>query len=309
MSYISNTSAPDCNVVIVSFDTKTATHKCLARLEISREYCHKTLGNNVNIIVVDNNSKDGTTEMIRKRHPNIKLIPLQENIGYARANNIGMNKAAGSYILLLNPDVYIGKHTLVQAIRHMENIPHCDVLGVKLNYPDGSFQPCGGYLPTPLRSTLWALGIESIPVINRMIRPIYQYREDFYNKERQMGWVSGSFMLLRKAVFEKTAGPDPGIFLYMEDVEWCKRIKDVNFQICFTPEISVTHESGLSSHKLSEKELLLRHISGFRLYHEKHYPESAGFVKLVLSAGMKIRAVFYLIVGNRSKARLYWFAN
>lgn len=300
-----NLGNKDCTVIILSYNTKDVTDVCLQKAEASANQCKKNTGNSIKIIIVDNGSNDGSCEMIKEKHPNVQLISLSENIGYSRGNNLAMKQAKTNFILLLNNDAYLEKNTLESALEFMTKKPSCDALCVKLIYPGGGFQPFGGSLPTPLRTIFWTFGLESVPILKRLIRPIYQYDPNFFAKDQQTEWCSTGFFLMRKKVYDATRGFDDRLFLYMEDVEWCKRIKDNNFKICYTPSIAIVHLGGFTCKKFSKRILLQRHVEGLLHFHKVHYPKTYNAISGCLFAGMMLRYVFYAIIKQSEKADAY----
>jgi GT2 family glycosyltransferase len=296
----------DCAIIILSYNTKEVTDECLAKAEIAVRHVEESLKNRVHIIVVENGSKDGSAEMIRKKHPGVHLICLEENVGYSRGNNTALKKVTTPFILLLNSDAYLREETLTKSIQYMNKCSFCDILSARLVYPDGSFQAFSGFLPTPFRTIRWSFLIESIPIIKNMIKPLYQYKKSFYTKARVLDWATTGFFFMRKDVYDKTGGFDETLFLYMEDVEWCQRIKNNNFKICYSPAIDIVHLGGFTTKKLPSKELLQRHIEGVKHFYSVHYPGSMQLVMACLMLGMIIRAIVYTISFQQKKAKPYW---
>lgn len=295
----------NCTIIILSFNEKDVTDTCLEKTEIAARYSKKMLGNEIEIVVVDNGSRDGSCEMIEDKHPGVKLVSLPENVGYPRGNNLAMKEADTPYILLLNNDSYLKEETVKNALEYIEKKPSCDALCVKLTYPDGSFQPYGGNLPTPWRTLCWTFGIESLPLIKHLVRPIYQYTPSFFDKEQEMEWCTTGFFLMKKKIYDATKGFDERLFLYMEDVEWCKRMKESHFKICYTPSIDIVHLGGFTCKKMSKGTLLQRHVEGMLHFHKVHYPGTFGIISRCLLAGMMLRAFFYVIIRQPEKANAY----
>lgn len=296
----------DCTVVILSYNSKDVTDECLTKVEEAVSYAREKLGATIDVVVVDNGSSDGSADMVRERHVGTRLTALHENVGYPKGNNMAMRTITTPYILLLNSDAYVRTTTLADALEYMAGHPEYDILSARLVYPDGSFQASAGYLPTPFRSIRWMFGIESIPIIKYCIRPFHQYKKSFYAHERNLEWASTGFFLLRKKVYDVTHGFDENLFLYMEDVEWCKRIYDNHFTIRYVPQIDIVHLGGFSARKLPTRELVMRHIEGMRYFHKVHYPKTLKLVTLCLVVGMGIRALFYTLILQSHKAAVYW---
>lgn len=293
-----------CSVVILSYNTKNITDRCLQSVEVAKEYCEKKLKNNVETIVVENGSSDGSLEMVRKKYEWVKLIIPGENTGFARGNNLGMKKAQGSYILLLNSDSLINKETIVSAIKYMEDYPSCDVLGCKLTFENGKFQPSAGFLPNLVNIFYWMLGIDKIPLIKDLLGTFHPNNPDFFSKDRSLGWVTGAFILLKKEVFEKTGGFDEKYFMYAEEVEWCKRIKEAAFNICFTPSFEIIHLKQASS-QFNIREPLIKEAEGILYYFKKHYPNQLSLIRFGLFLGSFIRMCVFAFLGNKEKTQAY----
>lgn len=283
----------DLTVIILSYNTKQVTKECLRRVYEAKRFSERTLNNRVKVIVVDNASQDSSTQMIRRKFPWVKLLAMKKNLGFSGGNNYAMRLAKTPFILLLNSDTFLEKETIAKALKFFESHRSCDVLSVALIYPDKGFQPSGGFLPTPFRTILWFLGLESIPFAKKVIQPIYIYERSFFGKERCLEWASGAFFLLRREVYKKTKGFDENFFMYLEDVEWCKRIKDWGLKIYYTPEITVVHLGGSSAPKLSRWKLLERQFQGLLYFHKIHYPKTYFLIKAFGVLGFFLRLIFF----------------
>ncbi|HZE86812.1 MAG TPA: glycosyltransferase family 2 protein [Methylomirabilota bacterium] len=297
----------DCTIVILSFNVKDITDKSLQDAEIAVDFYQKQTGNSCEIVVVDNGSSDKTVEMIRKKYKNVTLVALPKNMGVSYGYNIGMKQAKTPYILLINSDTLLKKSTIVDAMFYMNTHPNCDVATGEIITPNERFRGIGGYLPSPFKTIRWLLGFESMPFFSRFLKRIYGDTKD-YTKEQVIEWVPTCFFFLRKTVFEKTHGHDEEMFLYMEDLEWCKRIHDEGMTICYTPSIQAVHLGGASTSKKSETSylfLLQRNIDGLRYYHNKHHPKTLWLIDVCLMLGNGIRGFFYTLSNNKIKAFAY----
>ncbi len=286
----------DLTIIILSYNTKAITDKCLSELSLAKKFCEDTLNNKIAVTVVDNASSDASAEMIKEKYLWVNLIESKENLGFAKGNNLAMKKAKTPFILLINSDIFLDKDTLVEALSIISKNKDCDALSVKYKYPGGGFQSGGGFLPTPMRTLFWLCGFESVPFIKRLIKPIYVYNKSYYERKRTLEWASAAFFLIKRAIYEKTRGFDENLFLYMEDIEWCKRIKDSGFNICYTPDVSVLHLEGTSSNNFQDK--LENQIKGLIYYHKKHYPQKLVFMKKSIRIGLFLRYILYRIMDS-----------
>ena len=288
----------------MSFNTKDITDNSLEAVKKSKDYFRGKDGGGVEVIVVENGSNDGSASMIRSKHPWVDLIDLKENTGFAKGNNIGMKASAGKYILLLNSDAFLEKDTLLNALSYMNVHSDCDVLGCKLTYEDGQFQPSAGYLPTPVNVFYWMLMLDKVPILRNIIHPFHPNNESFFRSDRSVGWITGAFMLLKRKVFEETGGFDEHYFMYTEEVEWCKRIKDAGFNVVFTPSFEIIHKKFASSN-YDIKKPIISETKGMLYFFKKHYPGYIWFVRLSLFLGYGIRVIAFLFLNSREKAKAY----
>lgn len=293
----------DVTIIILSYNTKEITEKCLEKVIIAKAYCEKILDNKIETIVVEQNSRDGSGKMIKESFPWVKLIRNKKNLGFGGGNNLAMEKANTPYILLINSDLYLQKETLYKALKKMGERKDIDILQVGFRYEDGSFQPCGGYLPNRINTILRLFELDRFTFLKKFIRPIPVVDKRFYDREQKLGWASGAFMLLRREVYEKTNGFDEEIFMYGEDVEWCKRIGDAGFNIIYTPDIKVIHLSGKSI-KGREIDTYRKHLEGYLYYHKKHFSETATLIAFLIKVNLIFRAASFALI-DREKSRGY----
>jgi GT2 family glycosyltransferase len=295
------------SLVILNYNTRDITDVCIDLALKAVKYCEKTTKNTAEIIVVDNASSDGSVEMIKKKYPQIKLIVNPTNAGVSIGYNVGMRASKGSdFILLLNSDLYLEEDSIANSFDFMEKNPDCDVMICKLFNAEHKFETYGGHLPTPKRTIFWLLGFESIPFIKDRIKKIYGYNKDLYKKDFQVEWAPTCFYFLKYAVFRETGGNDERIFLYMDDLEWCKRIHDAGFKFLFTPKFTSTHLCGASTDKKFHKLYILqRQVQGIKYYQKKHHPKTLGIVMVFLYFGFGMRSLAYLLIGQHDSAKIY----
>jgi|SRR3989344_3455340 len=285
----------DLSVIILSYNTRDITDKCLSRLQVAVDRLEK-MGSKAEVIVLDNASSDGSVEIIKKNHPWATLIESKENTGYSKGNNIAVKRAKYPLILFLNSDVFVEDDTLVRSLEYFSN-HNCDVLGVKLVYENGKLQPSAGDLPNPINSIFWILGLGKIATF-------HPKSPQFFSKEKKVGWVMGAFLLIKKEIFVKLGGFDEKIFMYMDEVDLCKRMNSHGLKVCFTPSIVVTH-----LHRASSKEnpeiAFSKEIKGISYFLKKYYSNSYFLVKLILILGLILRIVTFSLIGQTKRAKAY----
>ena len=244
------------SIVILSFNTCEVTLKCL-------ECVYKLRGVDLEVIVVDNASTDGSVYEIKKRYKDIGILRNKNNVGFARGNNQGMKIAKGDKFLLLNSDCFLEKDTL-------SKMPDVDVVGCKLLNEDGSVQPSWGYFPTLRRIIQLMLFVDNFPVIRKFIDSIHVRDVSRYEKTQEVDWVTGAFVMLKREVFEKVGGIDEKYFMYGEEMEWMYRIKKAGYKVWYSPAASATHLLGASSKNRAPA--VTGEMKGWIYWFAKHNP-------------------------------------
>lgn len=292
------------SIIILSYNTVDVTERCLARVEVAKAYCEKKLGNKIEVIVLDNGSKDGSLEMLYRQLPKVKVIAQKENLGFACGNNIAIRCTKSPYILLLNSDAYLQEESLYKALAYFRVNLNCDAMGARLNYASGDLQPSCGNLPNPMNIIFWILGLGRLPLIDKLVPSFHPKDKNFFSKARKVGWVMGAFFMLKRQVFEKTGGFDEKFFMHMEEVEWCKRILDYGYKIWYVPFVEAVHLHGASTgFDLSSS--FLNELKGIKYYLKKHYGFSYLLIKPVLMIGLILRVIAFSLLGKTKRAKVY----
>ncbi len=298
----------DCTIVVLSYNTREITESCLRRIALSAKNAQKALGAKTTTVVVDSASTDGSQTMVVTKFPSVRLVRLSKNKGPGPGYNAGMKLAKTPYILILNSDTYLAHDTLTKTLGHMQSHPDCDGLMCKKVDGTGQFEEYCGNIPTPARTIRWLLGMESLPILRDHISRIYGYPDSAYKKAFRIGWMPTFFFLMKREVYTKTGGHDENIFLYMDDVEWFKRIEDAGFKIWYTPIATVVHLGGSSTKKknVGYHFLLANQVKSIAYMQKKHYPQEWWLVSIFLFLGLKVRAITHLLMGHVVLAHAYW---
>ncbi|KXG76291.1 glycosyltransferase family 2 protein [Thermotalea metallivorans] len=254
----------DLSIIIVNYNTKELTLQTLRSIYA---------GNNkflYEVILVDNASKDDSVEVFKKEFPQVKLIENNQNLGFSKANNIGIKMAGGRYILLLNSDTLVIEDTLEIMIKFMDT--HLDVgaAGCKVELPDGSLdKACKRSFPTPQNALYHALKLDHIFPHHKKFG---EYNLTFLdeNQTHEVDCLVGAFMLIRREVIEQVGLLDEDFFMYGEDIDWCYRIKQVGWKIVYYPKTKIIHYKGGSSKKKNPK-LIYEFYRAMYLFYHKHY--------------------------------------
>lgn len=285
------------SVVIVSWNTCDMIRSCLKSIF---EY---TPSLEFEIIVVDNASADGTVEMLKKDFPQIKIILNDSNVGFARACNQGMRASAGSLILLLNSDTYVRDDVLARMSDYLIARPEISMASCQLRWPGGGIQHSAFRSLSIWRSLfedLWLYKLVSDSRRDDILLGGY-WKSD---TEKEVDWLAGAFMMLRREVFTESGGFSEDFFMYGEDSEWCMRIKRAGKRIFYTPIGNVYHIGGASSEvEWTEKERLrLCHLGGLRAYAKVNGRARGFFYHLAKLVGTSARLAVYstLAAGKRN---------
>lgn len=225
------------------------------------------------VIVVDNASDDGSVEMLRRRYPEVLRIVNSTNLGFAKANNLALRRARGKYLLLINPDTIVQEDTFRVMVRFFEDHPNVGLAGCKILNPDGTFQlACRRSFPTPWVAFTKIVGLSALfPGSKLFGRYNLTYLDP--NESYEVDAVSGSFMMLRREVYEQVGGLDEDFFMYGEDLDWCYRIQQAGWKIYYVPQTQIIHYKGEST-KRSDIDELKAFYEAMELFVKKHLSSS-----------------------------------
>lgn len=287
----------DLSIIIVSYNTKNDLKNCL------KSIYKYTTGFKFEVIVVDNNSLDGSPDMVAKHFPKVKLTRSRENLGFGKANNLGASIAKGGYLLFLNSDTLIDDNVFEYVLTQVKGIADLGAYTCRLLYADGSIQPTGGYFPNLLRLLMWHTALDELSLIKKTVKPIHP-DISFYNQSFEPDWITGAFMIVPRSLFLKVKGFDPNIFMYGEDLELCFRLKKQNKRIVYSDFPSLTHLQNKSS---SSQFAIVSEIKGIKYFFKKHYPAwQLIFVDLIFKLGSLLRYVLFgIMLGNEAKKKAY----
>ncbi|MBV9848927.1 MAG: glycosyltransferase family 2 protein [Armatimonadetes bacterium] len=295
---------PVVSVIIVSYNTREMTLDCLRALYAD------LAGLDSEVWVVDNASTDGSPAAIRAAFPAVHLLENSRNVGFGIANNQAMARAGGEFFLLLNTDAFPKPGAVGSLVAYLRAHPDTAIAGPRLLNADGSLQISCFPFPSPSRAWLENLWI-STALPNHPV--VGDYRRWPHDRERQVDTVIGACMLVRRTAYEQVGGFDENFFMYTEEIEWQRRLRDRNWQIAFTPTAQVTHLGGASG--ATEAARINRHFFDSLDYYEWKHHGLAGLIslRLAMTIGCFLRSILWTLVLvavprrrplARSKARL-----
>jgi GT2 family glycosyltransferase len=277
------TNVYDLAIVIVNYNVRDLLRRCLQTVFASEEI-------NFRVCVVDNNSPDDSVEMVRTEFPQVHLIANRENVGYPAANNQGLRalgvrdegrgtKDEGNtprYALLLNPDTELPPDGLAQVVAYMDAQPDIGVIGPKLVLPDGQLDmACRRAFPTPAVSFYRMVGLSRLfPRSPRFGR----YNMTFLDVDEiaEVDSVVGAFMMVRGTAVHQVGLMDEQFWMYGEDLDWAKRIKDAGWKVVYYPKVAVLHVKRASSRQNPRAQV--EFYRAMLIFYYKHYRRETGWL-------------------------------
>lgn len=297
------------SIIIVSWNVRKELLDCLNSIKEnppSFEY---------EVIIVDNASTDGTSEALQENFPQTRLIVNSKNAGFAAANNIGIKKSRGEYILLLNPDTIVLPHSLDILINFMDTNKDVGVCGAKLLNTDGSSQESIRGIPT-FRSALHRhTAFKYLYIFGGMYKK-WAMKDNEYDRQMDVDQVMGAALMTRKSILEQVGPMDEQFFMYYEEVDLCYRIKKAGWRVVYVPESKITHIGGCSSGQIPAGKRIMALTSLMKFFKKYRGPYSAALFVCIFKPALIIRDlieifsnsikyIFYSIINNRNKRGKY----
>lgn len=277
-------NTPDLSIITVNWNTSAELRECL--LSIAQE--------GFETIVIDNASSDDSVEMVKNNFPYVRLIENTENLGFAKACNQGIAVSKGRYVLLLNPDCIVQKGVLQGLVKFADENPDGGLFGPKILNLDGSTYYSCRRFPT-LRA-----GIFRNTILGKYF-PKNAYTRDYlmaewdHSSPKDVDWLSGAALLIRRELLDEIGGLDERFFMYCEDVDIAYRAKQKGWRAVYYPGVSIIHARARSSDKKPNRMIIEFHKSMYRFF-KKHYTRNYSiFVQPLIPLGLFARASFFII--------------
>jgi len=286
------------SVVIVNYNVEHFLEQCLNSV---RKACEKA---DAEVFVVDNNSVDGSVKMVREKFPEVILIENKDNTGFSKANNQAIKKAAGEYILLLNPDTVVEDDTFTKVTAFMDAHPDAGGLGVKMIDGKGNFLPESKRgLPTPSVAFFKIFGLSRFFPKSKVFGKYHMgYLDE--NETNPVEILSGAFMLMRKSVLDKVGLLDETFFMYGEDIDLSYRILKAGYRNYYFPETRIIHYKGESTKKGSINYVILFY-NAMIIFARKHFTSRrARMLSFLINLAIYFRASLAIFSRFLGKALL-----
>ncbi len=295
----------DLTVVMVSYNTKELLKRSL-----------KSIYENVKkisfeIIVVDNGSSDNSVKVIRREFPQVKLIENRENLGFARANNQAINKQSRArYFLLINPDTSFRANSAYEMIKFMDDHPQVGILGCKILNTDGTIQPSNSGFPNLFTEFLRVFQLKRLIPGVRLRKKIgekwsgmlgstlREYFRVYWDSERirEVDWVTGACLLVRRKAMEDVGLLDEDFFMYYEDADWCYRMREKGWKTFYFPSFEVVHYVGKSDSRFNPRTFIERHKSMYHYFRKHKGKKAVSLLRLFTFGGLTLRWVGLLVI-------------
>jgi GT2 family glycosyltransferase len=286
------------SVVIVSWNAREYLLQCLASLD------ERTCRYPMELIVVDNASSDGSPEAVASWYPRVQLIRNSSNLGFAKANNLGIAASSGRYICLVNSDVKVLPDCITRLVNYCEEHPEAGMAGPRIIGRDGKLQrSCRGF-PGVWNMLCRALALDSLVPRCRLFTG-YSLRHWAQDSLRLVDILTGCFWLVRRRALEQAGLLDESFFMYGEDMDWCKRFRDKGWRVMFVPSAEALHYGGGSSSNAPVRFYIERHRADLH-YWEKHHSRPVVFCFfLICCLHLVLRALGYslaFVIKSRERA-------
>jgi N-acetylglucosaminyl-diphospho-decaprenol L-rhamnosyltransferase len=266
------------SIILVNYNGAEFLAECLDSI-------YRVINSDCEVIIIDNSSTDNSVEIVRDRFPSVRLICSEVNLGFGKASNLGVDRSQGTYLLFLNTDTILTENTPQILADYLDR--HLDVgaIGARMTFRDGSYQLSSGMLPN--------LAIEFIDKIRYGLdRKWHDLWANIYHKQsatvREVGWVTGACLMIRREIFQSLGGFDEAFFMYFEDKDLCKRVRALGCKVIYDPDTSVIHLLGGSSQNIT-KSVNTYYRDSQLYYYQKHLSKfQTEILKLYLQRSGKV---------------------
>ena len=281
----------DLSITICSWNTIDDLRACLQSLRAAKDEAK------FEVIVVDNNSEDGSPDMAESEFPEFTLLRQSKNLGFTGGHNLALTHAIGEHKALLNSDTVVHTGAIKTVVDFMKSNPESGIVGPKLLNPDGSLQYSCRRFPNPVAAAFRNTFLGRIFPNNRYTRD-YLMQDWTHDGPREVDWVSGAALFIRGNVLAQIGPLDDNLFMFCEDVDWAKRTWKAGYKVTYLPAAEITHAIGRSTDKAPNRMIARFHRSMFRYYLKHNVPEAnplaRPFMIAFAATALTIRASLFL---------------
>ncbi len=267
----------DLSITICSWNTLEDLRACLASLRAAKDEA------NFEVVIVDNASRDGSADMAEAEFPEFRTLRQTVNLGFTGGHNLAIKERRGHHVALLNSDTVVHPGAIRAVTGYMNAHPEVGIVGPKLLNPDGSLQLSCRTFPNPVAAAFRNTFLGRLFPKNRYTRE-YLMEDWDHQSPREVDWLSGAAMFIRKEVIDKVGVLDDQLFMFCEDVDLCKRTWQGGFKVVYVPDGVITHAIGHSTSQVANKMIVRFHRSMFRYYCKHNLTESPVIARPFLAA-------------------------
>jgi GT2 family glycosyltransferase len=285
------------SIIIVNYNTRDLLAQTIQSVQqhVTTDY---------EIIVVDNDSQDGSVEYIKKCYPSVKLIASNKNLGFAAGNNLGFASALGEFVFFLNPDTIVKDSSVDELVHELELHPEYGIVAPKLVYGDGSLQrsirPFYSFWSSLFDNRFLNPVLSQFPNASIVFPFVMNHHENAY-----VDWVKGAAFMMRSELYRQLNGFDQQFWIYGEEMDLCKRVHKAGYQIYYKADTQITHLEGQSTRQSSEK-MFIQNYRAFYQFLAKHYPvTSLIWYHRRVQLFARIHHFKAVLVQNQSLTQLY----
>ncbi len=272
----------DLSVIIVSWNVADMLVDCLESI-LSNSIAMRIPDAErlkTEVIVVDSASSDATVPILEQHYPQVRLFKQDQNIGFTRANNIGLEQARGRHILLLNPDTVVLGRALEEMVQYLDDHRDVGVVGPYTLNTDGTMQSTRRRFPTLALAFFESTWLQ--PFAPKSMLDYYYVNDAPELATVDVDWVQGSALMLRREVYEQIGGLDTGYVMFSEELDWCQRAKDEGWRVVFLPNAQIIHHGGRSTDQVTANKHIYFQESKLRYFRKYHGWRIARILRLFL---------------------------
>jgi len=286
---------PELAIIIVSYNSLEDLPGCLDSLPAATT-------RQTHVVVIDNASTDGTLARLSPRYPGVTWIASEENLGFGPANNLAAARTRSPLVLFLNPDTVVPPGAIDALCGALEALPEAGCVAPKLLNSDGTYQrAAGGPFPSLPAAFLEFSSLRRLMPNRRWAQGLIV--SESVTRTTEVDWVAGTCLLARRAAFERSGGFAPLQFLYYEDMDLCRRVREAGFRVYYVPEVRITHLRGKSLGQISPEALRLARASIRRFLRDRHGPLWWLAFRLIVVAGCIARAAIHPLLAPNAAGR------
>jgi GT2 family glycosyltransferase len=289
---------------VTAVDVAIVSYRCRELLRVCLESVHRfPPAGGAQVVVVDNDSQDGTVELVRREFPEVELVAATSNLGFARATNLALRRGGARYALALNPDTELSDGALTTLVALLDERPQVAVVGCRLVRPDGSFDHAAKRsFPTPLSALGHFSGLGRLRGAPVALAG-YRAPELGEDEAGPVDAVNGAFMLMRRSALEEVGLFDEGYWMYMEDLDLCYRLRERGHVVWYEPSVSVGHvKAGTSGKRRSPRLDYAFHYGMLRFYRAHYAAQRSRVLNAAVYAGIALKLAVSILrnaVGRR----------